>query len=187
MTAGHVPGDDRDEAGRAIVAALPRRETLIRFVVRSAPGIDAADVVQDAYLRLVAAARRIVVKDPTAFLFMTVRNLLKDRARSHARAVRSGRDAVQEVGTEEHACTTPTAEHALIARERLAIVERALAELAPNRRAALVLHRIDGLSHADIAVRLGLSVSMVEKHIRAALDHCHRRLFQADHETGARR
>ena len=51
-----------------------------------------------------------------------------------------------------------------------------LAELSPRRREALMLHRFEGLSQAQIAERMGISVSMVEKHIAFALLHCKQHL-----------
>lgn len=133
---------------------------------------DAADVVQDAYLRLVSTSD---VRNPHAFLHTAALNLVRDHARSVAvrRAVHA--DAVDEV-----AAVVPSVEKAVADREQLAVLERALAELKPNQRAALVLYRFDGLSHAEIADKLGLSVSMIEKHIRRALAHCRARLAEAN-------
>jgi len=44
-----------------------------------------------------------------------------------------------------------------------------LAGLKPNTREAFELHRIHGNSYAEIALQMGVSVSMVEKHIMAAI------------------
>jgi len=55
-------------------------------------------------------------------------------------------------------------------------VKEVLAELSPRRREALMLHRFEGLSQAQIAERMGVSISMVEKHIAFALLHCKQRL-----------
>jgi len=51
-------------------------------------------------------------------------------------------------------------------RERL---ERALAELSPEQRAALMLNRVEGKKHKEIAEMLGISQKAVEKRIYTAL------------------
>ena len=53
--------------------------------------------------------------------------------------------------------------------ESLERLLQALARLPESTCRALVLHRFEGLRYADIARQLGVSVSMVEKHISAAL------------------
>ena len=149
-------------------------DRLLGFVRRRLRGGDAEDVVQDAYLRLTLASGRDAIRNPEAFLHTTSLNLVRDRARSAM-----VRDAGGEI-PDDVVSLAPDAERALLARQQLALLESALAELPMKRRACLVLHRFDELSHAAIAERLGLSVSSVEKHIRRALDHCRRRLAEAN-------
>jgi len=74
--------------------------------------------------------------------------------------------------TDEH--NDPMA--AALRLQRLEQLKEVLAELSPRRREALMLHRFEGLSQAQIATRMGISTSMVEKHIAFALLHCKRRL-----------
>ena len=58
----------------------------------------------------------------------------------------------------------------IAARERLKVVGAALDRLPQRTRASFLMHRIDGLKYREIAERLGVSQSAVEKHIaRAAL------------------
>lgn len=137
---------------------------------------DAADIVQDAYTRLTVAAERTEVRNPGAFLHVTAINLIRDRGRA------AGTDrlsAANETEPDDIACPAPSAERMIIGRQDLAVLERALAELPPKRRTALILYRFDNMSHAAIAEQLGLSISMVEKHVRLALDHCRLRLLEA--------
>ena len=68
---------------------------------------------------------------------------------------------------------------ALFARCRLG--DEALAQLSDNARQALLLNRLEGLTQAQIALRLGVSESMVAKYIGQALRHC-RDWLQQHHE-----
>jgi len=53
---------------------------------------------------------------------------------------------------------------------------RAMRELTERRRTILILCRIEGMSHPQIAKHLGISVSAVEKHVAKALRHLMERL-----------
>jgi RNA polymerase sigma-70 factor (ECF subfamily) len=56
----------------------------------------------------------------------------------------------------------------LAARERLEKVMAALDSLGPRTREIFLLHRLDGLKYREIAARLDITVSAVEKHIAKA-------------------
>lgn len=147
---------------------------LIRFVRNRLRRRDeAADVVQDAYVRLALAAQRSEIRNASAFLHVATRNLVHDRVRS---AIVRRAPEVSTTDVADIPCSAPSAERVLIGQQRVAALEQALRELPLKRRAALVLYRFDNLSHAQIAERLGISISMVEKHIRFGLAHCRKRL-----------
>ncbi len=79
----------------------------------------------------------------------------------------------------------PTAYQVLKGEQELAIIERAIEELSPTCRQAFVMHRFGGATYSQIASELGLSVSMIEKHVSFALVHLKTRLDAA--HAGARR
>ena len=64
------------------------------------------------------------------------------------------------------------------ARETLALVERLLAELRPKRRAAFVLHVLEGYSMEEVAAILSASTSAVKVRVHDARRHIERRLKQ---------
>ena len=160
------------------LAAIFRRDydDVHRFIARRLRATDeAADLAQEAFLRLLGR-QGAPLRSPRSFLFTTALNLLRDRAR--ARLVRRAWEAAGEV--EQVVCPAPSPHAVLEARQLVGVLETALAELTPCRRAALLLHRLDGLSQAAVAAQLGLSLSSVEKHIRLALRHCARRLAETE-------
>ena len=61
-----------------------------------------------------------------------------------------------------------------------AIIRQAIAELHPTCRQAFVMHRFGGATYGQIAQRLELSVSMIEKHVSHALAHLKTRLDTAN-------
>ena len=72
--------------------------------------------------------------------------------------------------------SAPSPESIVEARERLALLQAAIAELPPKCRRVFLLHKFASLSHNEIATRLGISRNMVEKHIIKAMTHCRTRL-----------
>ena len=69
--------------------------------------------------------------------------------------------------TQAQAETVP-ADRVIAAREELEIIAAAIAALPDNCRIAFVRSRIDGKKHAEIAEEMGISKSMVEKHVAEA-------------------
>lgn len=64
------------------------------------------------------------------------------------------------------------------ARETLALVEELLAELRPKRRAAFVLHVLEGYSMDEVAAMLSASTAAVKVRVHDARRHIERRLKQ---------
>lgn len=78
----------------------------------------------------------------------------------------------------EPASTTPGPERVTAARETLAAVESLLAELRPKRRAAFVLHVLEGYSMEEVAAIVSASTSAVKVRVHDARRHIERRLKQ---------
>jgi len=154
--------DRQDDDPAARVALLfdahhPRLFRLARRLSRSTD--DAHDLVQETFLR-VARAPHSVPEGATheeAWLVRILVNLCRDRWRWSAvrsKAVADGHMEAQE------AAGSP--EPALVAR---AMVQRALGQLAPRRRAILVLHELEGIPIKDIAAMLGVTAVTVRWHL----------------------
>ncbi|MBC3465285.1 sigma-70 family RNA polymerase sigma factor [Pseudomonas sp. RW10S2] len=132
---------------------------------------DAADMTQDVFTQWLGYRDRAKVEQPRAFLFQMARNLLSD----HWRRQKVRHAALETEASDEAAADNDPLDHAQQA-QRLEQLREVLAELSPRRREALMLHRFEGLTQAQIAERMDISVSMVEKHIAAALLQCKQRL-----------
>ncbi len=125
----------------------------------------AEDTAQDAGMRLIDAVRRepLALRAPRAFLFHVATNLARDQLRRRGRTDRVLSELQHEI---THA---PSADVVAAAREEIALVGAALAELPERPRQVLLLARVEGLSHAEIGDRLGIAVKTVENHVGRAL------------------
>ncbi|MBM7060029.1 sigma-70 family RNA polymerase sigma factor [Pseudomonas sp. UL073] len=134
---------------------------------------NAADVAQDTFVRILATREQLGLREPKAFLATVARRLLIDRARRRA-IEQAYLDELQYLA--ESLDGFPSAEQVAAAVEALEQIAEALQGLASKARQAFLWRQLDGLSHAEIAARLGVSTKMVQKYLVQALLHCHRRL-----------
>jgi RNA polymerase sigma-70 factor (ECF subfamily) len=132
----------------------------------------AEDVVQDGFERFTRWTKGRDGEDsasnPRFFLWTVVGNLTLDLIRRNRLNVfQPMTDAAAEFA--DH---SPSADRRLEARDDYRLVKAVLAELPPRHRMALLLNRVEGLTHAEISARLGVSKSMVSKYIMGALELC---------------
>jgi RNA polymerase sigma factor (sigma-70 family) len=145
---------------------------LLRFLGARLPGADADDVAQECYLRLQRYEHLLAVRDPKAFLFRVAVNLLTDRARQHARRQRDLKRLGVVVPLDDTAdppCGGSAPDEVLAAEQALRSIATTLDGLPAKCRRALLMQRLDGLSHEEIAATLRVSKSMVEKYIARAV------------------
>lgn len=136
----------------------------------------AEDVVHDAYVRVLERASDTPIEQPRAFLYRTALNLVID---GHRRNVARQTEPLEVLDSEER-FYAPSPQNHFDDSQRLDLLQRALAELPPLCRESFMLRKLEGLSHPQIAERLGISRSLVEKHIVNAMKHCRVRMREWD-------
>ena len=150
------------------IAALCREldRDLRRYLLRRVrSAADADDLAQEVYLRIARHPNLDDIQCLQAFVFQTALNLVRDRSRRCHTRVQADSISVEYVRLE--ACDDPSAS-VMFAQEIERVVER-IERMPENRRSALLQHRLEDRSYAQIASSMNVSVSMVEKHISAAL------------------
>jgi RNA polymerase sigma factor (sigma-70 family) len=149
------------------------RGYLRRFFKNAA---DVEDVVQETYARLLALNDPALhgVRNWHAFLFTTARNVALDCIR-RSRVV--SLDALAEMGSADVLDPAPSADEALNARQELALLLETIASLPDRCRETLTLRKLYGLSQREIARRLEITESTVEKHVAYGVRLCAERMF----------
>lgn len=144
----------REELTRRLVGMVRSHET-------------AADLVQDTYVRLLRLGGQQAVEQPRALLHRIAANLAIDHLRKEKHPVHAadGLDAAMAVPSQ-----VPSPERALLGKQRFRIVLQAIERLPSRTREAFLLCRVYGYSYQEIATRMNISESAVEKLLMRALD-----------------
>lgn len=153
-------------------AYLENEKALRRFLVRKGAGPhEVDDFAQEAFLRGFAAEIRIEISEPKAYLFRIAENITREKFRKAARSnVLSTVDSPDAdlIIDEDQA----SADQWIDGRRKLSLFAKAVAQLPPQCRKAFLLRRIEGLEYKQIANRMDISISAVEKHVMAGLLKC---------------
>ena len=143
------------------------KKFLARFLNREQ---DIEDVAQEAYLKAYSAEQdKGEIDQPKAFLFSIAKNIALNELNRKSRQMTSYIEECQgSVALEASANTENTIE----AKESLGVYCKAVAALPEKCRHVYLLRKVHGLTHREIADRLGISLSMVEKHLRIGTLSC---------------
>lgn len=153
------------------------REIQLFLTRRLACRDTAADLTQELFLRLMEPRATEDIRNVRAYLYRAAMNLALNHQAGERR-----REALweSEVGVDAVIADTHTPEHAACDAERLRAMAAALDELPPLARQVLWLTRIDGLKQAEVAKKLGVHITTVEKNLSRAVKHCYARAMEAE-------
>ena len=125
---------------------------------------DTEDLVQAAFLRLQNYSATRQVESPAAFLVRTAVNIRLDEYRHEK--VQGQRHLAEHLENFED--DRPLQDEVMAARARLERVKAGLRQLPPRTRDILLMHRLDNVKYSEIARRLEIRESSVEKHVAKA-------------------
>lgn len=123
-------------------------------------------------MRLLGRDELNAPNQPRAFLAAVARGLLFDHFR-RAALEQAWLDELAQLPLAEH--PSPEEQHLIL--EDLKAIDAMLATLSSKARAAFLYNRLDGLGHAEIAERLGVSVSRVRQYLAQGMRQCYVALY----------
>lgn len=128
----------------------------------------AADLAQDAFLRVIAKRESLYLSEARALLTTIARGLVVDHYR-RAALERAYLEALAALPEAE--APSPEVQYLLI--ETLIELDRLLDALPPKVRRAFLMSQVDGLGYAQIARELGVSLSSVQQYMTRAYRSCY--------------
>ncbi|WP_095147988.1 RNA polymerase sigma factor [Pseudomonas sp. Irchel s3a18] len=152
---------------------LAQRVSLLRTLERMVNNHSTAeDLLQETYLRVTRALSERAIEHLEPFVFQTARNLALDHLR--ARRIQS-RTMVEDVPLEvvqNVAAPLSSAEDAVHAEQMLERLNVSLNQLTPRQQQIFILSRLHGHSYLEIAEKLGVSLSTVQKDLKLIMAIC---------------
>jgi len=136
---------------------------------RLASEADAQDLAQEAYLRLLRVKDPKLIRDPVAYLFRIARNLVYELYTT----LPPVSDSIDDV---ELTADGMSVEESVECGQQMDRLQTVMDKLAPKCRAAIIMHRRDGMTYEEIATALGVSPAMVKKYLSQGLSRCRARL-----------
>jgi RNA polymerase sigma factor (sigma-70 family) len=172
------------EQDQRISDVVEREQSRLRnFIRRRVPDpLDAEDILQDVFYRLVEANRLLMpIEHVTGWLFRVARNRITDLFRKKEPESFSEIGSADEDGEQLHfedlLPSPDVGPEALYARNvLLAELELALDELPEEQRAVFVAHEFDGRSFKELSAETGVSVNTLLSRKRYAVLHLRERL-----------
>ncbi|WP_422417157.1 RNA polymerase sigma factor [Pseudomonas sp. GZD-222] len=152
---------------------IGQRSALIRMLSRVVGCASLAeDLAQETYLKVSKALHSRPIEHLHPFLYQTAQYLAFDHLRSQRSKRRFEDPHADENQVVEVATTAPGPDSHAQGQQQLQQFQRVLATLPKRQQQILILHKLHGLTQGDIAQRLQVSLSTVEKDLRSALTAC---------------
>lgn len=132
---------------------------------------DIDDIAQETFLKVFATELRTKVRSPRKLMFRVAKHLALNELQ---KKINTTTDYIEDFDDSPVIMDMQqvSAEDVLDNRRKLCAFSKAVASLPPNCRQVFILRKFEGLSNKEIALRLHISVSGVEKHIASGLVKC---------------
>ncbi|MBO9633658.1 MAG: RNA polymerase sigma-70 factor [Chitinophagaceae bacterium] len=160
----HQLAEGNEEAYRSLFHYFtPRLQPFVYSIVKS-EGV-AEEIVQEVMLRVWTHREAIVEKEnPSSWIFTVASNL----AISWLRRLAVERKYIDSIKTTVEENQKNSVEERLIYRENEQLLKTAIGQLPPQQQQIYRMSRLEGLTHKEIAEKLGISPNTVKNHMVAA-------------------
>ena len=152
--------------------SLYQQEIRLYLTKKLACADTAADLTQEAFIRLLKSGPNLELKSPRAYLYSIATNLLND----YFRFQKKQPSFIESEAIYSVADNAPDQERQLLAEKEVHDLEIAIAQLSPRCREVFVLHKFHHLSYEEISQQLNISKNTVMVHMMNALSHCRKAL-----------
>jgi len=154
------------------------RDGLVRSIMKmSVKQQDVDDILQETFIKVVHSDTQQQIKSPKGYLFVVSRNLVLKKLMQQSKEIHT---EIDEALLENDIDNPVEKElHQKLKFERFSQILNSLPE---QHRRAILLRKLYCLSHKEIAKKMNISVSSVEKNIAKGLKQCKQSLCTQGYE-----
>lgn len=135
---------------------------------------DTEDLLQELFIRAEKYNGDLEIIKVNSFVYRMANNLAIDKLRQKKRMMKYHSES--DINHENFPSHHPSADQLIYDRSRLTFLQEALNMLSEKQKKCFILSRCDNLTYKEIGLKVGLSESMVKKHVAKALAHCRKYL-----------
>ncbi|MFT7008371.1 MAG: RNA polymerase sigma factor (sigma-70 family) [Colwellia sp.] len=164
---------------RVLNAFQSCRDGLVRSIMKmSVEQQDVDDILQETFIRVLHSDAKNQIKSPKGYLFVVSRNLVLKKLMQQSKEIHTELDeALLEDDVDN------SVEKELYQKLKFERFSKVLSSLPEKNRRAILLRKLYCLSHKEIAKKMDVSVSSVEKYIATGLKQCKQSLYAQGYET----
>ncbi len=148
------------------------RSNLARAVSQIVPPKEIEDIVQETYVRVCQVEKQDDIRHPRSFMLKTARNLALDHLKRAETRLSVSLDDDADWDASEYSNRSDDTFHRAASNEEFGHFCEAVRLLPVQCRKVFVLKKVYGYSQKEIAERLDISESTVEKHIATGIKRC---------------
>jgi RNA polymerase sigma-70 factor (ECF subfamily) len=145
------------------------KRDLLGYLTRRVGREDAADLLQETFVRVIRHGQLEAAANPSGYLRQTASNLATDFTRRRKMQLKYviPVDIPDDVPTDD-----ASAEQQVDASQRSHMLQMAIDALPPRCRQIFVMRMHEDIPQDEIARRLGITRNMVDRHLRIAIERC---------------
>ncbi|MFT5851600.1 MAG: RNA polymerase sigma factor (sigma-70 family) [Colwellia sp.] len=164
---------------RVLNAFQSCRDGLVRSIMKmSVEQQDVDDILQETFIRALHSDAKSEIKSPKGYLFVVSRNLVLKKLMQQSKEIHTELDdALIEDDVDN------SVEKELYLKLKFERFSKVLSSLPEKQRRAILLRKLYCLSHKEIAKKMNVSVSSVEKYIATGLKQCKQSLYAQGYEA----
>jgi len=155
------------QANKGLIASVLRRFRLSQ--------IDIADLTQETILRALEAEKRTQIREPRLFLVGIAKNVARAELDRRSKMTTS---LLDDFDPDSYVSDEPAVDDAVDAKGRIQVFGAAIATLPPQCQRVFLLKHVYGASHREIAEKLDIALSTVEKHVALGLKRCREEMLR---------